>query len=160
MTELHRGRSCRHLLRSKHGQTDCRCRKAIERYGTPQYAFLDTISWVPVDVAAEALDLSAAEVMRRVQEGKFPKRYAPGVSMRVVVEGRDGPKELTLGAAAKRLRVSREALQRRIESGDVKAHYKDEHLQVQITTRRDYEKCPLWEHAGICMDYEAKESKG
>lgn len=156
---LHRGRDCRHIHREGFSLADCRCRKAIERYEAPEYAFLNSSAWVPPAVAAKALEMSEAEVVRLAKGGQLPRRYPQSVSQRITLHGASGPRDVTLREAARRLKISLDELRKRIDSGDYEPFYPDEHLEIEIVVKWEHEKCPLWANAGVCAEFEQKGTK-
>jgi len=81
-------------------------------------------------------------------------RYRKGVAKRIILNCGNGLRELTLKQAAERLRISLAELKDRMDAGEFEAFYRDEHIEIEISTRWAYEKCPLWETAGVCADFE------
>ena len=157
--KLHRGEQCKHVIRRDYEQTDCRCRKAIERYRTPEYEFLDSSTWVPAKVAAEELGLSLDETLRQAKAGQLNVRPRASASPRIIIHVEGKPKEMTPLQAAKSLKTPLKKLQQRIDAGEFETHYKDEHLEIEITTRWDYERCLLWQSAGICSDFQERKGQ-
>ncbi len=156
MKNLHRGKDCAHLIRHQSEPLNFRCQQAIQRYATEKYSFLDSLVWVTAKEASELLGQSLAEVVARAKSGKLPMRYPDNVSKRVIIHGAKGPKEVTLREGAKQVGVTLDEFMQQIESGAVKAFFKDEHIQVQVKTRYQYEKCPLAQSAGVCAGFEKK----
>ncbi len=152
--QLHRGENCKHLLRHEYNPLDCRCIKAIRRYESPKYSFLNSSTWVPVGLASELLGLSVSETTQQAKSGKFPMRYQAGIAQRILVQALTGPMEMTIREAAGHLGISLKALKQKIEGGEYKAFYKDEHIEIEITTRWVHEKCPLWRSMGLCLGFE------
>ena len=157
---LHRGENCKHLLRHQYKPIDSRCRKAIERYESPKYGFLNSSSWVPIDLAAELLGLSVSEATQQAKSGKVPMRYQAGITQRILVQALTGSIEMTLREAADHLGISLNSLKQKIAAREYKAFYKDEHIELEVTTRWEHEKCPLWGSGGLCSGFEkVKEVK-
>lgn len=66
---------------------------------------------------------------------------------------------MTVREAAKALGLSEATVQKQVADGTLKARYLDEHIDVQIVTRWEYEKCPLWHEVGICIDFKPAQRK-
>ena len=155
MANFHFGANCKHLKRyKKYEPADCRCSVAIKRYDGADYSFLDTKVWVPAAVAAKELCLEVANAVRKAKAGELPMRYAENVSQRITVTTKKGQKDVTLQDAAKRMKISLNEINKRINSGELHAFYLDIHIQIEITNRWPYEKCFLWNNGGLCKDFE------
>ena len=155
-TTFHRGEDCMKLVREAHTPADCRCRIAIKRYAAPEYAFLNSSTWVPLDVAAGELGLRVPEVLRQAKAGELNSRPRASAAPRLTVYVEGEPREMTPQQAAKSLRISLNQLQQRIDDSEFETRYLDEHLEIEITVRWDYERCLLWKSAGICGDFEGR----
>lgn len=154
MADLHFGYNCKYLQHDQmYEPADCRCAVAIRRYGGADYSFLDTKVWVPVAVAARELGVEPSDVVRRAKASELPMRYAENVSRRVTIETAKGPKDLTLQAAARRMRISLGEINERIDRGEIRAFYLDQFIHVEITNRWPFEKCFLWDNGGLCGDF-------
>jgi hypothetical protein len=66
---------------------------------------------------------------------------------------------MTVLEAARTLHISEETVNQQLTAGALKGYYLDEHIEVQLVTRWEYERCPLWGYAGICIDYERRIQK-
>ena len=156
-SDFHRGENCRFLLRFEDFEpADCRCAKLIDRYADPRFLFLTSPTWVPVDKAARILSVSVTKLVNQAKAGQLPMRYRENVSRRVTVWSRNGAKDMTIREAVNAMGTTEERIEQRISAGELQAYYLDEHIEVQLVTRWQYEKCPLWGGAGICIDFDTR----
>ena len=108
-------------------------------------------------MAAEVLHLSCDEVIRKAKRGELPMRYQAGVSKRMAIQAGTGRREVTVREGAQHLKSPLVELERRIEAGEIDAYHKEEHTEIRVVTRWEYEKCPLWKSVGVCYDFSSRE---
>jgi len=154
---MHFGLNCRHLRRDEYPPADWRCASAIERYAGPEYAFLNTKTAVPLKVAERLLGLPQPELVKRAKAGQFEWFFPENVAKRVTIFTKMGERQVTISVAAKRLHKSVAELEKQVATGEIKAEHPDEFMHIVLTTRWDYEKCPLIESGGICYYFQAHD---
>ncbi len=151
---VHFGLNCRHLRRDDHAPADGRCALAIVRYAAPEYAFLDARTPVPLTTAARLLGVPESEVVRRAKEGECEFFFPENVARRIRISTKAGSRLVTISEAAKRLGKTAAELEQQVTAGEIKAEYPDEFLHIVLTTRWDFEKCPLLSSGGACFHFE------
>jgi hypothetical protein len=151
----HFGLNCRNLRRDKCSPADYRCASVIANYAGAEFSFIETKTPVSLEAASRLTGIPEPDLVHRAKTGEFEWFFPENVAKRVKVDNKRGePKSVTVGEAAKILKISIADLEERIAAGEIKADYPEKKIRIFLVNRWEYEKCPLIETGGLCRSFQ------